>query len=145
MFGAFRRVVMMLRPLLMVAILLLLSLNSIRAEPSQGNNLSVSPSSPEMHILEYSLTQGGLTLALLVGGWSYRRDFKALFEVERTKTTEALLALQAAASAMATYAEVMRENNAASREQVRAFLEMSSAVKRCQTLNELVALKERTQ
>lgn len=86
----------------------------------------------EMELLQWGVTQGGLVLVVLVVVWSYRRDFQRVFDDERRKSSELLLALQASTTALTTHAEVLRENSMAAREQAKAMSEMAGRIKGCE-------------
>ncbi len=55
-----------------------------------GTNAHVTHGLPNMTdgldpLTRYAITQGGFLLVLLIGGWSYRRDFLRRVEAEREK------------------------------------------------------------
>jgi hypothetical protein len=125
-----------LRPIILTLALLAFSL---RAQAQTALNLTSPPQSGsvEVQLLQWAVTQGGLVLVVLVVVWSYRRDFQRLFAAENGRTTELMLALQNASSALAAHAETMRDQASADREQAKAFVELAGSVKTCEAVREV--------
>lgn len=120
-----------LRAPLLVLMMALLSWNTAASQISTVAAPSAGPSK-EIELLQWGVTQGGLVLVVLVVVWSYRRDFQRVFDAERTKSSELLLALQASTTALTSHAEMLRENSSAAHEQAKALMELSGRVKTCE-------------
>ncbi|MEN6605919.1 MAG: hypothetical protein ABFD60_01650 [Bryobacteraceae bacterium] len=92
----------------------------------------------ETQLFQWAVTQGGLVLVVLVVVWSYRRDFSRIFNVEKERTTELLLALQQSSSALAMHAELMRSQADSAREQAKAFFDLAGSVRTCEVVREVL-------
>ena len=121
---------------LWVAALLLLSLRA-----AHGSEPGPVPGMPaanwEIQLFQWAVTQGGLVVVVLWGGWQWRRDYQRVFQFERERTQELLITITRAIDAMATHAELIRDQNAAYREQAKAFSDLSGTVRACEAVRDI--------
>ena len=122
------------RPLILLLALLTFSFQALAQTSLPGSGSSVSS---EIQLLQWGVTQGGLVMVILVVVWSYRRDFHRLFNAERDRTSELMIALQGASTALSTHAEIQRENSAATREQAKSFSDLAGTVRTCEVVREV--------
>lgn len=125
------------RGLLLVVCLLMLAWNASAGTVIPLATDGVPPTS-ETALFQWAVTQGGLVVVVLVVVWSYRRDFSRLFASERQKSGELMIALQQSTAAIATHAEMMRDQTLALREQARAFSDLSGSVQTCKVVRDII-------
>lgn len=121
------------RPVILLLALLTFSFQTAAQTSLPGSGPTASS---EIQLLQWGVTQGGLVLVILVVVWSYRRDFHRLFNAERDRTAELMIALQGSSAALSTHAEILREDAAAAREQAKSFSDLAGSVRTCEVVRE---------
>jgi hypothetical protein len=115
------------RSLAVIVCIVLFSMNAAYAQAATTYSIQGT----ESEFLKWALTQGGLTVVVLILFWSYRRDTGRLLVEAHERNLAVREALHEATAAMAAHTE-------ASRQQIQAFGQLAQTVQLCDAVRRMI-------